>query len=66
MPGRCNVVQRCQGGKQRVLRIKTQRLKGSELTPEANKERAQQEAIKQYVLNLDEGIVKTMFYRLDS
>ncbi len=39
--------------------IKTQRLKGSELTPEqANKERAQQEAIKQYVLNLDEGIVK--------
>ena len=39
--------------------IKTQRLKGSELTPEqANKERAQQEAVKQYVLNLDEGIVK--------
>ena len=39
--------------------IMTQRLKGSELTPEqANKERAQQEAVKQYVLNLDEGIVK--------
>ena len=40
--------------------IKTQRLKGSELTPDqAAKEKSQQEAIRDHVSNLSDGIVKT-------
>ena len=44
----------------RYYAIKTQRLKGSELTPDqAAKEKSQQEAIRDHVSNLSDGIVKT-------
>eukprot|EP00943_MAST-04B_sp_MAST-4B-sp1_P004443 g4443.t1 len=40
--------------------IKTQRLKGSELTPDqAEKEKAQQDLIREYVSKLSDGIVKS-------